>query len=198
MTTYRRELVGAVTAAAGKPIRGVLCTSGLQADGLALNMRGCRLERYRSNPVLLLNHDHQKLPIGQVADITVFDDRIEGRLDFDDDDEAQRIERRVRKGTVRGLSIGFETHGRPGPRGQVDDWTLTETSLVGVPMDQKALIFARAYRGGRGSTVDGAAARALLGALNLQPDDEVRRLVRQALPVAIARLIMADIVRRQR
>lgn len=145
VTLRARERAGIITRAApGRPILAVLMTAGQKRDGYDLDPRGANLSRYRRNPVLMTLHDRQKLPVGRVENIDVHDDRIEGELRFAKSDPfAQQCEALVREEIINAVSIGFEPDSMPDQRGRVAKWTYIETSLVGVPLDEDAIIYAR-------------------------------------------------------
>lgn len=181
MKTYTRT--GNLRAAAEGPILAVLTTSAKQADGLALSCRGARLDRFKANPVLMTVHDPRRLPVGNVLDLDVESTRITGRLQFASDPEAQTLERRVRERVIRALSIGFSPDPDAVDRdGNVSSWELTEVSLVGVPMDAAALVYARQY----GSVTD-PAGRRLLDAFDVllprreSQESRIRRIVADVL-----------------
>ena len=183
--------------AAGQPIRAVLTTSAKQADGLALQMSGARLDRFRANPALLVAHDHRRLPVGNVLDLEVEPDRITGRLSFAPDAEAQLLEQRVRAGVIRAVSIGFDVDWSTVDQlGNVGSWELTEASLVGVPMDAEALVYARSRcsHGSHGSAdslgVSRASADALLAAFGSP------RQPAETLEARVKRLLMEELEKR--
>lgn len=93
------------------------------------------VRRYRSNPVLLWNHDHSSIPIGRV---TTIDKNEDGSWDADfefnsDDPFGMRVKNAYDKGFINGASVSFRPHtdGRP--------IELYEVSLVNVPADAEAL-----------------------------------------------------------
>lgn len=185
ITATRREQQRAITRSTSPTgaIRAVLMTSGLKADGIDLVPKGARLDRYRANPVLMTVHDRGNLPIGRVDNIEVLDDRITGELRFSSADPVARIaEAKVREGIVNAVSIGFEVHTVQFGTGRATDWTLLETSLVGVPLDDQALVYARSYALSA-RQVDAVGARSLLGAFEYYTDrlatEDLRRKVRR-------------------
>jgi HK97 family phage prohead protease len=136
----------------GEPLRVVMCSEGMQADGIDLRMSGARLDRYRSNPVLGYGHSYWgrgNLPIGRAMPDTIRVDgsRILGDLDFDAGDEfAREVERKMRAGFLSAVSIGFDVLEFEGGKGDMwrggvaVDWELHELSVVPVPMDASAVV----------------------------------------------------------
>lgn len=143
--------------AADGPIPFVFATEGRKADGLDLSMANVDLGRYTANPVVMYGHDYwgrEGLPIGRAEDVRVDGGRLLGSLDFDLDDEfAAKVDRKVRKGYLNAVSVGFDAMdiddaGVPGT------WVLYEVSVVPLPMDPdavaddgRALALARALGG---------------------------------------------------
>lgn len=155
MTIYRAlGFVDRANQRDDSPLRVVMATEGRKADGIDLRMSGARLERYKANPVLGYGHRYytrEDLPIGRITpdSIEVFGTSMAGDLDFDQsDDFATTIERKMRDGYISAVSIGFdvldwESENDSIWRGGVaTGWELTETSVVPIGMDDKALVTA--------------------------------------------------------
>jgi len=126
-----------------------------------LRMAGAKLDRYRSNGVVLDAH-RMESALDVIGRATV---RREGRqlisrVEFDDDGpegRATKIWNKVRKGFLRAVSVGYsidpdqvrvlkpgESDGRgdnrvDGPAVVVNGWELHEISVVPVPADRDAL-----------------------------------------------------------
>jgi HK97 family phage prohead protease len=65
------------------------------------------LSAYERNPIVLLNHNANSLPIGKGA-VSVKDGQLMIEVEFDKDDEmAQRVERKARNGFLNAVSVGF-------------------------------------------------------------------------------------------
>lgn len=138
----------------GVPLRVVMASEGRQADGIDLRMSGADLDRFRGNPVLGYGHSYwgrMNLPIGRVMPetLTVDGDRMSGDLEFDQGDEfAREVERKMRSGYLNAVSIGFEVTEWESENdnywrgGVATKWSLSELSVVPVPMDANALVTA--------------------------------------------------------
>lgn len=132
------------------PIRFVAATEGVKRDGIDLRMAGVELERFNANPVILFGHNgwgRQNLPIGRASDVGVEGDSLKMTIEFDQEDEfARTVERKIRGGFLNAVSIGFDVRGweKPGQNmwngGVATKWELFETSVVPVPMDEKATV----------------------------------------------------------
>lgn len=141
--TFRRALVERAQGEPGSPIRFVGATEGEKADGIDLRMDGVDLSRFRSNPVVLWSHNYTSLPIGR-GDPVVDGGKLMIDVTFDqDDDFAQRVERKVRDGFLSTGSIGFDFDVREWMESDdpaVREWELREFSIVPVPLDPDALV----------------------------------------------------------
>lgn len=156
MTTMHRALgyVDRTALREGAPLRVVMASEGRQADGIDLRMSGADLARFRANPVLGYGHSYwgrTNLPIGRVLPetISVDGDRVSGDLEFDAADEfARTVERKMRDGYLNAVSIGFEVleweseNDNYWRGGVATKWSMSELSVVPVPMDANALVTA--------------------------------------------------------
>lgn len=132
------------------PIRFVAATEGVKRDGIDLRMAGVELERFNANPVILFGHNgwgRQNLPIGRASDVGVEGDSLKMTIEFDqEDDFARTVERKIRGGFLNAVSIGFDVRSweKAGQNmwngGVATKWELFETSVVPVPMDEKATV----------------------------------------------------------
>lgn len=156
------------------PLRVTAATEGQKADGLDLRMDRARLDRWRSNPVVLLEHfpvtmsANMPAVIGRADNIGIDGDALKADVTFDTANPfAAEIDRQYRDGFLHAFSIGFD-HGEVDSRGQPEWWEPVELSSVPVPMDTEALVDDE-------SRTLVTAARAVLG------DRDVAEELRQAL-----------------
>jgi len=185
MTTIHRAY-GHVDRAAvrdGVPLRVIMASEGRQADGIDLRMSGAQLARFRSNPVLGYGHAYYgrtNLPIGRVdpESITADGSTLSGELAFDAGDEfAVEVERKMRAGYLNAVSIGFEVTEWESEQdsywrgGVATAWTLTELSVVPVPMDANAVVTA-----GRSGLDDPALIATVAGCSAQEFDQLLQRL----------------------
>lgn len=125
-----------------------------------LRMSGCDMSRYERNPVLLDAHRRGSCSdvVGR-GEVTLTDGgrTLEVRAEYLDDEDGERVWRKVRAGAIRAVSIGYsinpdsvvrlregEVDGDgparvEGPALIVNEWELLEVSNVPVPADANAV-----------------------------------------------------------
>lgn len=128
-----------------KPIRVTAATEGKKKDGLDLRMDRARLDRWRANPVVLLEHFpitlNADMPavVGRADSIDVEDDRLRADVTFDTGSAiGAEIDRQYRSGFMHAFSIGF-LHGARDDEGVAEWWEPMELSAVPIPLDEQAL-----------------------------------------------------------
>lgn len=108
----------------------------------------CDLSRLQEIGVVLYNHDRDAV-IGKITRAWVEDGRGHATVEFDDDDESERICKKVRSGTLKGVSVGYMVDkwesvrdGKKSRDGRFDGpceiakkWMPFEISIVSVPAD---------------------------------------------------------------
>ena len=108
------------------------------------------LMRLQEIGVVLFNHDRDRV-IGRVLDVRLDETtrKLRAVIQFDEDEESERIYQKVRSGTLKGVSVGYavdvweevkagatSTNGRfTGPCEVATRWTPYELSIVSVPAD---------------------------------------------------------------
>ncbi len=108
------------------------------------------LSRLEEIGVVLFNHDRDRV-IGRVLSVRLDEamHRLRAVIQFDEDEESERVYQKVRSGTLRGVSVGYavdvweevkagatSTNGRfTGPCEVATRWTPYELSIVSVPAD---------------------------------------------------------------
>ena len=110
---------------------------------------GCiDLTRLKEIGVVLFNHDRDNV-LGKVLDVSVQNGRGIATIEFDKDDDAEKIYKKVVNGTLKGVSIGYvvdtweevkvgktSLDGRfVGPCSIAKRWVPYEISIVSVPAD---------------------------------------------------------------
>ena len=110
---------------------------------------GCMdMSRLQEMGVVLFNHKTDKV-VGKVVRAWVEDHRGKAEIEFDDDEEAETIRKKVASGTLKGVSVGYavdkweevakgkkSTDGRfLGPCYIATRWRPMEISIVAVPAD---------------------------------------------------------------
>lgn len=134
-------------------------SSSIQArDGLSIPAGAWDYEHFLRNPVVLLGHGWGPagaMPIGHVSDLTRDDLGLLATVSFDPEDEhAQTVMRKLRRGDLNAVSVGYLIHEAIGPDGKPLDldayWRLPkgsvatrvellELSVVAVPADPLAV-----------------------------------------------------------
>jgi hypothetical protein len=139
----------------------ILLDESVVMYGFRALMSGAQLEGFQKNPVMLFMHsralsngcepveDDAILPIGKWYDIRIDGGRLLAKPDFDDDDEfAQRIQKKVENGYLNGASVwidpiaisddaNLQLPGQYGPT--VTQWNVFEASIVDIPNCRNAL-----------------------------------------------------------
>ncbi len=118
--------------------------------GFRMLTDGANLDEFRKNPVMFLNHDDWRLPIGRWENIRVEGGRILADAVFDEaDEEAVKVMRKVENDFLRMASIGtwppeetsdafdLKMPGQTGPT--VTKWTMREASIVTIGANHNAL-----------------------------------------------------------
>jgi len=127
------------------PLPITVTTEGAKGDGLDLQMDRVRLERWRANPVVLLEHFPITLPgmnavIGRADNIAVDGDRLRADVTFDTGGKlGAEIDRLYREKFMHAFSVGFD-FGRIDDNGVPEWWEPAEVSAVPLPMDTSALV----------------------------------------------------------
>ena len=116
------------------------------------DLGGWDLGKYRKNPVILLNHNANALPIGK-GEVDVVDGKLMVDVEFDmDDPQAAEVARKTKAGFLNAVSVGFnpidatprsmleKSHPAHGQSGQYfDKAELLEISIVTIPANGEAV-----------------------------------------------------------
>lgn len=135
---------------------GVICsTAELARDGHVIEQSGINLKNYRSNPIVLWNHDVDQPAVGVCTSIGLQNGSLAARIEFAPEGSsnlADEICGLVKAGIVRGVSIGFDpTDGEPlnpqRPRDglRITECELFEISFCNIPVDTGAGVVARSF-----------------------------------------------------
>ena len=118
-------------------------------DGEILSIKGCNLDDYKKNPVVLWGH---RMTTGDVEDVmgkmvsiekSISEDGfpiLEGTVKFADHPKAQYLQRMVKQGIVSTVSVGFGIKEYDYDENTVTDWELYELSFVNVPANTEAMV----------------------------------------------------------
>tara|TARA_Y100000592_G_scaffold22271_2_gene34564 strand:- start:23875 stop:24783 length:909 start_codon:yes stop_codon:yes gene_type:complete len=100
-----------VTRAAKKGEREIVSfvasTASPDRYGDVINQRGWSLAKFQRNPVILLNHNANQLPIGR-GDVEIVDGKLMVDVEFDmGDPVAAEVARKTKAGFMSAVSVGF-------------------------------------------------------------------------------------------
>ena len=125
-------------------MRIVLCDSGtVNSYGFRTALEGIDLSRFRKNPVMLYNHDPERV-IGRWEDWDIEDGQLTATPVFDlEDTFAAEIARKAFAGFIKGCSMGIMIKAMSTDENGVNVATksvLLEASIVSIPADENALV----------------------------------------------------------
>lgn len=144
------------TVVANRRVKFVANTAAVDSYGTIIVPRGCRLDRFKTagSLPLLWAHKRDGEPediLGRVVEVEVTDDAVTCIAEFEPHTKATQVLDMIRRGVIRGCSIGFSSTnpGKPRPDGVVviDEWQLVELSVVpcGANPDAMAIRSFRLY-----------------------------------------------------
>lgn len=133
----------------GDNVKVILSKEVQDRDGEVLSIKGCNLDNYKKNPVVLWGH---RMTTGDVEDVmgkmidvqkTIGEDGVptlEGIVEFADHPKAQYLQRMVKQGIISTVSVGFGINEYDYENSMVTDWELYELSFVNVPANTEAKV----------------------------------------------------------
>lgn len=150
----RKAMPARIRALGDDEVEVVLSTDVRALDGHILEPEGCVLDSYRDNPIVLREHDPNKV-VGNAEDMKATKEGVTQKVRFAPKgisavaDETRGL---VKAGVIRTMSVNFiPLEGAPidkakGAKGgmRFTKWRLLESSFVAVPADPTALVTARA------------------------------------------------------
>lgn len=91
-----------------KKLTFILSDESINSHGTWVRTSGIKLDRFKSNPVMLWSHDDNLPPIGKWDNIRVEGDKLLADAVFDESDSlAAAIKSKVEQGLLKACSIGF-------------------------------------------------------------------------------------------
>lgn len=113
--------------------------------GDIVRMAGVDLTNYKKNPVILFNHDYDKV-VGKALDVQIIDNKLIFKIQFADTELAREIYYLLKNGYMNASSIGFI--GREYEANEHGGLTFTkiellELSIVSVPCNPDAIVALR-------------------------------------------------------
>jgi HK97 family phage prohead protease len=128
-------------------VSSIVSTASIDRMGDVVCQDGWELDNYRQNPVVLINHDYAKLPVGKCVSIDVKDGRLMAVTQFADTQMGREVAQLYRGGFMRSFSVGFrplEWEPLKGSKGfKYTKNELLEYSCVVVPANQEATMSMR-------------------------------------------------------
>ena len=131
----------------------IASTSTSDRYGDVIDQKSWNLAGYKKNPVILLNHRQDMLPIGRASSVNVVNGQLEIDVEFDMNDElGASVARKVEEGFLTAVSVGFQPtkaamrselpkdHKAFGKSGMYyEDAELLEVSVVTIPANSEAV-----------------------------------------------------------
>ena len=116
----------------------------------SIDIDGIDVSSYMTNPVVLFNHDYDKV-IGRGVDVQKRGNHLYASVEFDEEDPiGANVSRKVRSGFINGASIGFIvrewTIDEESDTMRITQCELVEFSIVAVPSNRDALVVSRDLR----------------------------------------------------
>ncbi len=152
MTMMRAAVNAEIKAVGENEVEVIISTSALARDGHILEPAGCELTNYRTNPIVLWQHNPD-VPVGRAADLVIEGDRIRAHVTFAPtgiSPKADEVRGLVKNGIVSGVSVGFDVLDsepldpkKPYGGQRFTKWELLECSFCSVPADPGAAVTAR-------------------------------------------------------
>jgi len=152
MTMMRAAVNAQINPLGENEVEVIISTSALARDGHILEPAGCDLTNYRTNPIVLWQHNPD-VPVGRAADLVIEGDRIRARITFAPSGispKADEVRGLVKNGIVSGVSVGFDVSDsepldpkKPYGGQRFTKWELLECSFCSVPADPGAAVTAR-------------------------------------------------------
>ncbi|MDE3038592.1 MAG: HK97 family phage prohead protease, partial [Pseudomonadota bacterium] len=162
MTIIRAAVSAQIKELGENEVEVIISTSAIARDGHILEPAGCDLTNYKSNPIVLWQHNPD-VPVGRAADLAVDGDKIRARILFAPagvSAKADEVRGLVKTGIVSGVSVGFDVLDsepldpkKPYSGQRFTKWELLECSFCSVPADPGAAVTARTAPSPESSTV---------------------------------------------
>lgn len=136
---------------ASRMVSFVASTEAVDRMGDSIKLAGWRLDRFKSNPVILFGHDSHDLPVGKAASVGVEGNALVVTVQFASSDAnplAENVFRLIQEGCLNAVSVGFipirwefvddQENGRCGF--DILEAELLEISVVPIPAHPDALV----------------------------------------------------------
>ena len=144
-----KSFSGLMKSVGARQIRVIVSTADVDRVGDIVNPHGIDFTAYKTNPVILFQHDHNE-PIAKCVSIGVESDQVVALIQFPEEGtsaKSDEVYALIKAGVLNAISIGFAPKSwEPikGSRGQrFTTCEMLEASVVSVPANANALIIER-------------------------------------------------------
>lgn len=127
---------------------GIASTSDPDRDGEIIDQNGWDLTNFLENPVILAHHNYHNFPIGKAIEIGVENGKLMFKMVFSQaTEEAKQAYQLVQEGILRTFSVGYiPREYDPKDQNITKKAELLEISLVAVPANPKAVVYAKSLK----------------------------------------------------
>jgi len=135
-------------------VRFIASTPTVDSYGTSIKPRGCNLKRFKAagSVPLLWAHKRDGEPddvLGRVVSVEITDAAVICVAEFEAHKKADQVLDMIRRGVIRGCSIGFtaDDDAHPNEQGDINSWSLVELSVTATPSNFECLAFlTRSFR----------------------------------------------------
>lgn len=156
----RKQYVSTITSEDERIANALISAATVDRDGDFLVPSGIDITKFTQNPIVAWNHQYSIPAIGKVEDLKIDNNGIFARIKFATTSFAEEIWQLVKGGFLKTCSVGFVTKeavvrgskefARLAAQFNLDDtckrivtkWELVENSIVNLPANPDALIYA--------------------------------------------------------
>jgi HK97 family phage prohead protease len=127
----------------------VISTPEIDRYGTIIVPSGINYDAYMKNPVVLANHKSTEFPVGKCLGFFMNGDNLEATIQLDmEDDEACKINRKLKNGFLNAVSVGIIPNGKAVEEKTIEgepiviykESELVEFSVVTIPANRDALL----------------------------------------------------------
>lgn len=124
---------------------GIASTADPDRDNEVIDQNGWDLTNFLANPVILAHHNYHNFPIGKAVEIGVENGKLMFKMVFSQaTEEAKQAYQLVQEGILRTFSVGYIPREFDSKDQNITRKAeLLEISLVAVPANPKAVVFAK-------------------------------------------------------
>lgn len=126
---------------------GIASTADPDRDNDIIDQNGWDLKNFLANPVILAHHNYHNFPIGKAIDIGVEQGKLMFKMVFSQaTEEAKQAYQLVQEGILNTFSVGYiPREFDPQNQNITRKAELLEISLVAVPANPKAVVYAKSF-----------------------------------------------------